>query len=162
MFRLWCSSILIISLSLSLFSCGGNSQWNRSEALSELYEAQDLWLSHEINSYSVNYATFPTFLALNFESINIEVSDGEPVGFFPASIGGSPVTVDNSLLGDFRQFDEVFTWLGEIINSSPYFLEITYDDDYGFPTYVLLQVGSNSQVSDSTSEFIYANFNVLQ
>jgi hypothetical protein len=154
--------VAIILLMGGLTACGGDvRQWDRSQTLFELYESKDLWLSAGIENYSVNYSTRPNFVSPEIQFIKISVSENEVAAYEPAIIGNSPVSEDRPFLADFRKFDEAFDWLEELINSSPYYLEIEYDETYGFPTYILIQSGPASQVSDSSSEILYTNFEVL-
>lgn len=144
------NKIIMLLSALVLVSCGGK-QWDTTEVETGLLEAKGLWAENGPDNYQ--YAWYKFCFCPERREITVNVESGQFVSAVYTGTDEAPPVNQN---GYFETVESWFEYIESVINNNPDSLEITYNEQYGYPESI--QIDYESQRADDEKSFYIEMF----
>lgn len=114
-----------------------------------------MWQAHNVYHYQYTLRVSCFCPREITDPVVIEVKNGVPV-----SVGSSETAVSKAdFFDDFDTIDELFLIVDEAIDQDPARLDVTYDEEFGFPSNVYIDY--DFQIADEELGFTVSDFKEL-
>lgn len=109
-----------------------------SQAEGNLYDAMSLWSSHSLNLYSFGYQRTCFCLPEYTDPVIVQVQNTTVTSV--TSRFQDPVSED--VFNQVPSMEELFSMIQAAIDDSAYSIDVTYDQDYGYPASIYIDYDS--------------------
>jgi len=142
-------SMLLLIIS-ALISCSSNDD----VVITELGKNRQLWISSQIENYSMN-ERISCFCAGLLEW-DVFVENGEKVSVEFDETNLPPDQTSQDVLDNARTIEDAFALIEGLTTQNVASLVVEYNETYGFPT--LISVDFDLNIADDEIAYIYSNF----